>query len=356
MASPLKHFAASLLSALVVAGCGIYEPITPAQRAAIDYARQNKLADEYARTHQRGLGASIQGRPQLAPPTGRSTLAAMPERVDLRPQCPPVYNQGPFRTCTGFSVAKGLGEYLLLQRGIKTPLSANHLYVAAKHAAMHAEKRQGGDGFEFVEWSGFKDTGTSIASALAALEMGGAVPEAERPYPPERLWGQYWDSSVYPGQTFKPNDLLGPYFLSEDVDYSLSRVTYPLVSTALRIKRAKPVNSLAELRASLAQGMPVVCGLVVYESFYSQPVRQTGRVPLPAPTEQVLDGHAMLCVGYDEASGLLLFRNSWGVEWGDRGYCYVPYEAASRGMLRDCWTVEELDDAPAGSLFDRITR
>jgi C1A family cysteine protease len=32
--------------------------------------------------------------------------------------------------------------------------------------------------------------------------------------------------------------------------------------------------------------------------------------------------HAMLIVGY--TGNFYIVKNSWGEEWGDKGYCYIP--------------------------------
>ena len=37
-------------------------------------------------------------------------------------------------------------------------------------------------------------------------------------------------------------------------------------------------------------------------------------------------GHAMLIVGYDDARGAWLVRNSWGPEWGDLGHLWIAYD------------------------------
>ena len=55
------------------------------------------------------------------------------------------------------------------------------------------------------------------------------------------------------------------------------------------------------MKGCLAAGYPFVFGFTVYESFESQAVAKTGDVPMPRPGEQVLGGHAVLAVGYDDA-------------------------------------------------------
>jgi len=37
-------------------------------------------------------------------------------------------------------------------------------------------------------------------------------------------------------------------------------------------------------------------------------------------------GHTMAAVGYDRVAGVIVFRNSWGSGWGDRGYIGVTFE------------------------------
>jgi C1A family cysteine protease len=34
----------------------------------------------------------------------------------------------------------------------------------------------------------------------------------------------------------------------------------------------------------------------------------------------------MLCVGYSDPDRVFIVRNSWGSDWGDKGYCYIPYD------------------------------
>lgn len=83
-------------------------------------------------------------------------------------------------------------------------------------------------------------------------------------------------------------------------------------------------NGLADLKLSLSKGFPVVFGIMVPKSFYLTPAN--GVFTLPPPNEIRLGGHALLAVGYDDEKQHFIVRNSWGEEFGDKGYCYIPYD------------------------------
>lgn len=81
-------------------------------------------------------------------------------------------------------------------------------------------------------------------------------------------------------------------------------------------------------------------GLKLTEQFF----RLGGRAVLRAPDvagqhAASLGAHAMLCVGYSEPDQVFIARNSWGQDWGDGGYCYVPYSYMADG--ESCAVVNE---------------
>ena len=61
---------------------------------------------------------------------------------------------------------------------------------------------------------------------------------------------------------------------------------------------------------------------------------------MPKPQEKVLGGHAVMAVGYDDSKQAVLVRNSWGTDWGIRGYFYMPYGYITNANLcDDFWTI-----------------
>jgi C1A family cysteine protease len=94
------------------------------------------------------------------------------------------------------------------------------------------------------------------------------------------------------------------------------------------------------MKGCIASGFPFVVGFAVYESFESDAVARTGTVPLPAPTEAVIGGHAVLAVGYDDAKQRFHMMNSWGAGWGDKGFFTMPYAyLTDEDLSADFWTI-----------------
>jgi C1A family cysteine protease len=99
-------------------------------------------------------------------------------------------------------------------------------------------------------------------------------------------------------------------------------------------------QTIDQMRGCLASGYPFVFGFTAYESLESKEVAANGIVPLPAAHESVVGGHAVLAVGYNDATQQFIVRNSWGTHWGQDGYCLMPYSYLSNDNLAsDFWTI-----------------
>ena len=71
--------------------------------------------------------------------------------------------------------------------------------------------------------------------------------------------------------------------------------------------------------------IPVEFGFTVYESFESDDVTRTGMVPLPGPSEEIVGGHSVRIVGYNDLTQQVKCANSWNTDWGQKGYFFAPY-------------------------------
>lgn len=217
----------------------------------------------------------------------------LPERVDLRDKMPPVYDQGNLGSCTANAIA-GAYQYEQIRNGIKS-FPPSRLFVYYNERVMEGTVKE--------------DAGAMIRDGIKSLVKLGVCPEKQ--------W-QYSDS----GTKFTRKPSVKCY--AEALNHQL-----------LKYQR---VMGISMIQQSLVAGYPVVAGFSVYDSFESDEVARTGNVPAPAATEDLLGGHAILIVGYD--NGRWIIRNSWAADWGDKGYCYMPFAIP----FTDCWNMQKTEN------------
>lgn len=222
-------------------------------------------------------------------------MAALPPKTDLRPQCPPVYDQGQLGSCT----ANAIGAAIQFDR-MKQSLQPN--FVPSRLFIYYNER--------VIEGTVSTDSGAQIRDGIKSVAQQGACPEQDWPYVITKF-------AVQPPKA----------------DY-----TEALQDRAVSYSRLVQNQNL--LKGCLASGYPFVFGFTVYESFESQAVAQSGVVPMPASSEQVVGGHAVMAVGYDDGSQRFIVRNSWGTSWGMAGYFTMPYAYVTDANLADdLWTI-----------------
>jgi len=220
--------------------------------------------------------------------------AVLPAKVDLRPGCSPVEDQGQLGSCTANALVGGY-EFLEIKSGVPF-WDASRLFV------YYFER--------YLEGTVGEDSGAEIRDGIKVLATYGVCPETMWPY-------------VISKFTKKP------------CAKQIAEAKKHTIASYYRI------DTLAEMKTCLAAGYPFVFGFSVYDSFESDEVAATGVVPMPGPDESLLGGHAVLAVGYDDSTGRFIVRNSWGM-WGDKGYCYMPYDyLTDRNLSDDMWFVEK---------------
>jgi len=231
-----------------------------------------------------------------APPPAIS--AALPAKVDLRPQCPPPYDQGQLGSCTANAIAGAL-QFLEGKEGASSPVMPSRLFIYYNERAL--------------EGTTASDSGAQIRDGIKTVAREGYCPESEWPY---RIAD----------------------FASKPSAHCYADALKDRVSQYLRLNPA-----LVPLQTCLASGFPFVFGFSVYESFESSEVADTGVANLPGPGEQLVGGHAVVAVGYDRAAGRFLLRNSWGAGWGMEGYFTMPFQYLTDPMLAaDFWTIRKV--------------
>lgn len=207
---------------------------------------------------------------------------------------PAVYDQGELGSCTGNAIAAA--HQFEQMRQSETAFAPSRLFIYYNERA--------------VEGTVDQDSGAQIRDGIKSIASLGVCPESEWAY---------------------------------DIDQFAVKPSEQCYADALfhkAIRYLKVPQDLRSIQGCLAYGYPVVFGFTVYESFESQDVAASGVVELPAPSESVVGGHAVLLVGYDEASQRFIVRNSWGDSWGQYGYFTIPFEyVLNAGLANDFWSI-----------------
>ena len=215
--------------------------------------------------------------------------------MDLRPQCPPIYDQGQLGSCTANAIAGALqfDEIKEKQPQVFTP---SRLFIYYNERV--------------IEQTVSTDSGAQIRDGIKTIAAQGDCPETLWPY----------DITKF---TVKPTQ--------QCYDQALK-------FKAVQYQRLTQIPN--QMKGCLASGYPFVFGFTVYESFESPQVASTGHAPMPAPSEKVLGGHAVMAVGYDDSQSWFIVRNSWGPSWGMNGYFTLPYPyLLDHNLSSDFWTI-----------------
>lgn len=229
--------------------------------------------------------------------------AVLPASIDLRKWCTRIRDLEALNASTAFSVIALMEYFERRAFGRQANFSELFLYRSTR------------------DLLGIKDDlGADLRSTLRALSTFGTPSENLYPYRPA-LHAETPPPFCY---GFADAFRTVRYFRLDDRKLSGAQV-------------------LLNVRKCLAARMPSVFGLSLYTSF---PLRGEGvDVSMPEPGEQLVGGHSLLAVGYDDErmigpdQGALLVRNAWGAEWGDRGYAWLPYRYVESKLAVDFWSL-----------------
>ena len=221
----------------------------------------------------------------------------LPSSVDLRKWDTPVKDQGDLGSCTAF-MATGVIGFVRNVLGLP-PLDLSELFIY-----YNERLRLGTVG---------KDSGAGIGDAFSVLAAPGSCQASLWPYDVARF-------------TEQP-----PFECFADAALDVAVQEFALDYT------------LDAIKSNLAEGFPVGFGFDVYESFKT--IGADGIMPFPnTDSEDFLGGHAVIMVGFDDATQSFLVRNSWSAAWGWEGYFWMPYKVITdpNGMAGEYMTVRRI--------------
>jgi len=234
---------------------------------------------------------------------------SLPAKKDLRKWCSPIEDQQSIGSCTA-NAAVGLVEYFERR--------AHGKHIDASRLFLYKVTRK------MLNFKG--DTGAFLRTAMGALTLFGVPPE------------EYWPYDI------KNYEKEPPAFC-----YSFAKNYQAINYVRLDPSGIAKDILLQSVKDNIAKGFPCMFGFTVYNSI--QQSASTGKIPYPCEGEKIDGGHAVMAVGYDDkmpiknemcdkvTKGAIIIRNSWGVEWGDGGYGYLPYDYVTTGLAEDWWTL-----------------
>jgi len=253
----------------------------------------------------RDLTAEAPGVEKVLAQSGKmkAVKKALPPSVDLRKWCSPIEDQGELGSCTA-NAGVGLLEYFE-RRTYSKHLDASRLFLYKVTRNL-------------LGWKG--DQGAYLRSTMKSMVLFGM--------PPERYW-------PYTIEKFDDEPTTFCYSFAQ----SYRSIQYYRLDPA----GTTPGKVLSNVKKSLAAGLPSMFGFSVYSSMPG--TGEGADIPFPQPGDRLEGGHAVVAVGYDDArkigkeKGALLIRNSWGKEWGEKGYGWLPYAYVEQELADDFWTL-----------------
>lgn len=232
-------------------------------------------------------------------------LATAPPFLTLLAKMPPVTDQGQQGACTGHS---SIAPYYVAQTEAKKIMpSAAYMYYNER--LLNGQTDQ--------------DAGANISDIYRAGNKYGICDESLMPY--------------------SDSDFTTPP--SADA-YAAGKL--------IRAHIYAPIPQLVENLVGCLHhgGFPINFGIVVYPSFQAN---DSGLIPMPGKHEDAEGGHAIGLVGYNQTldpqvvDGLTIparhfvFRNSWGVLWGAKGYGFLPFPyVLSPQLASDFWMIRSI--------------
>ena len=227
-------------------------------------------------------------------PLADNVNAPLPEQVSLAQFAPKRLNQGQQGSCVAWASAYGARTIVEAEATKKDPNS-----TAFSPSFLYNQIKLGND-----------CQGAYIMNAMQTMQTGGVLPLSEFGYTDDNCRKMPDSGDKQAAQQYR---IKGFQRLSKGGDDQRT--------------------DMVAMKQQLAQGSPVVIGMMVGGSFMQGMEKQELWTPTQSDyRQQGFGGHAMCVIGYDDykvknekAGGAFQIMNSWGPEWGNNGIAWIRY-------------------------------
>jgi hypothetical protein len=249
--------------------------------------------------------------PIYEPLTDDPNRPALPESANLQKFAPSVGNQGEQGSCVAWSSAYAARTIL---ESARTGNNADNI----KFSPAFLYNQIGLDGCQ----------GSYIIRAMEFMTKQGSVPYNDFAYDEQDC-------------TRQPD----PQLMNEARQFKMHGFN------RLSLGDRNDAIDIHAIKENLAQGAPVVIGMMVGQSFMQSMKGQDVWQPESGDENMMgFGGHAMCVVGYDDTKygGAFLLMNSWGPEWGNNGFAWVNYNDFTT-YVREAYGVDPMHTGSAST-------
>ena len=273
---------------LLVVGCILYFVMGRGSNSSNNSDLAN-IVQSFAGTGLE-MDEKVYDQAEVFEPLADNVKNPLPEKVTLEEFCPTRRSQGAQGSCVGWSSAYAARTILQARATGQDPnrvaFSPSFLYNQ-----IALERRQG----------------TYLQKAMEVMKNGGVLPFSKFAYNENSCskkpnQQELIEASVYKTKGFNRLSKGGNNYTTD----------------------------LLAIKQNLAQGAPVVIGLMVGGSFMTN---MNGKeLWIPTRSDYNMNGfggHALCVIGYDDyktkSEGAFQIMNSWGEDWGKKGFFWIRY-------------------------------